>query len=155
MNSNFAQRVSVLIDYVCNTYAFALLCVGAVLLLWYLGYDSLAFTVGLALFVVVVVVHILKLTIRAKRLDGALVETRLGAFPSGHAAASASIAVLVPYTASVIEPSAVLPLGFFVALVALLVSISRVVVRAHTPFQVFVGALLGVVLPIATIFVAA
>ena len=144
-----------LIDKVGNTYIFACFCIVAIAALWYVGYGSLAFTVALALFIVVVVVNVLKLTIRAKRLDGALVETKLGAFPSGHAAASASLAVLVPYSASIIEPSAVLPLGIFVGLIALLVSISRVVVRAHTPLQVFAGAILGVALPIVTIFVAA
>lgn len=147
--------MSVLIDHVGNTYIFACFCIMAIIALWYFGYGSLAFTVGLALIVVVVVVNALKLIIRTKRLDGALVKTALGAFPSGHAAASASLAVLIPYTASVIEPSVVLPLGLLVALIAITVSISRVVVRAHTPFQVFVGAILGVVLPVATIFIAA
>ncbi len=149
------ELAAVLIDRVGNTYIFACFCVVSIIALWYFGYGSLAFTVGLALIVVVVVVNALKLAIRAKRLDGALVKTKLGAFPSGHAAASASLVVLVPYSATVIEPSVALPLGFFVALIALLVSISRVVVRAHTPSQVLAGAILGIALPIATIFVAA
>jgi len=72
------------------------------------------------------------------------------AFPSGHVAAAAHIATMVPYT----FPYPVAPLPFWLVvgtLVAftLVVALSRLTLRVHTLLQVSAGLMIGVAIPLA------
>jgi membrane-associated phospholipid phosphatase len=72
------------------------------------------------------------------------------AFPSGHVAAAAHIAAMVPYTFP--YPAAPLPFWLVVLVLVvftLVVALSRLTLRVHTLTQVLAGLLIGVGVPLA------
>jgi membrane-associated phospholipid phosphatase len=72
------------------------------------------------------------------------------AFPSGHVAAAAHIAAMVPYT----FPYSAAPLPFWLVVgvltaFVLIVALSRLTLRVHTLVQVLAGLSIGVAVPLA------
>lgn len=100
------------------------------------------------------IVAFIKLTYPVPRRKDALVH--LGnnrAFPSGHAASSALVSIIVPYTlAQTLSLATVGILAALFAFGAVVVAASRLTLRVHTATQVVVGLVLGVLLPLACIY---
>ena len=61
-----------------------------------------------------------------------------GGMPSGHAAVAFSVWIAVTYITEAFFPS------FLVFILAILIAQSRVAIGAHSPWEVFLGALLGI-----------
>ncbi len=99
------------------------------------------------------IVQALKLMTRVARPDGRLVTPAGHAFPSGHAAASTFLAVMVPTLMSSVagQSLTLLTLIIFVTLAAL-ICWSRLAIKVHTPLQVAAGMLLGFLIPTLFMF---
>lgn len=105
--------------------------------------------------VVFIAVGVLKLTTRVPRRSDALVAMNNAnrAFPSGHAASSAFVAMMVPYTLStVLSIGAIAVLAALLAFASVTVAASRLTLRVHTVTQVAVGLAIGMVLPLVSIY---
>ena len=101
------------------------------------------------------VVGVLKLVCRVERRKDALVKlnSKKRAFPSGHAASSALIAIIVPYTLSnTLTLTMVGVTAGVLAIGAVLVSASRLTLKVHTRFQIAVGLAIGIAGPLLCIY---
>ena len=123
----------------------------ALILYMYNLYDgALIFLISLA--ILLVTVGALKLITRIKRPPDALRRATWGAFPSGHAASTAFIAIMVPYTlAESFQWEYVVAIAAVLSLIAVIVALSRMVLHVHTTFQVAVGLALGIGIPLTCI----
>lgn len=131
-----------------TTRAFILLSIVAPLLLLLSGDQRNAYFVALSAASVGGVVFALKRVARIGRPHDAHIYVHSSSFPSGHAAASWALATvvygLVPYdtTIGLITIAAVV-------ILAVLISISRIVLKVHRVHEVLIGTLIGIVLPLA------
>lgn len=93
----------------------------------------------------IVSVQLVKNFFQIARPEGAFIETSGYAFPSGHAAGSLFLALVICSFAS--QLSSPLRYGVYIAagLAALTIGISRMHFGVHTPFQIAVGFLFGAV----------
>jgi undecaprenyl-diphosphatase len=91
----------------------------------------------------------LKAVFAIARPDGGLIEVTGYAFPSGHAAGSAFLALALCHLAR--KANRAVRYGIYAAafLFAILVGTSRIVYMVHTPFQVLGGFLLGALFALA------
>lgn len=94
---------------------------------------------------------ILKETLRIPRPENALIEVAGYALPSGHASGSAFLALCICYLARNFKKPLRYSIYIGAVLITLAVGISRIQFGVHTPFQVGVGYLLGIVWAIAFI----
>lgn len=87
--------------------------------------------------------NFLKEALRVARPDGALIEVTGYAFPSGHAAGSAFLALVVAYLARRFQN----PMRYVVlataVFAALAIGASRIAYQVHTPLQVAAGFVVG------------
>lgn len=98
---------------------------------------------------------ILKITFRVCRPVDASYELESFAFPSGHAAGAWFLAFMGAYLLYPFSPFWLwaLVLGLSMVLAAL-VSVSRVVLRVHTTFQVLIGITIGIFTPLLVVLYA-
>lgn len=139
------RRSALFIHHVGTTAFFYILSVLTILLLLLFNFrkEALLFTVGLVTFSVVVAV--LKNIVKAPRPENATVFIKDPAFPSGHAAGSTYYAVSASiFFFNQTEVDVALFLSLFFILLAAIISVTRVVLRVHTTFQVLVGAVIGI-----------
>lgn len=152
MLSNWWMSLSLYIEEV-TPLRFFLYCAAYALALSVLGksIDSVLFL--FSLLSVYGVVYILKVTTRVKRRTDARItlDHPDRAFPSGHAAAVAFLIPAITYTAPWGMPVATVLVTCVLASVVIL---SRLSLRVHTVFQVIVGALIGVAVPVILISLA-
>lgn len=112
--------------------------------------DALLFV--LAFVVTFGLVGILKLIFHTPRPAHPKVPTWGSAFPSGHAAGGTFFAVMLSYYAfRAFETDTALFVGIVLVVLAALVAVSRVFLRAHTAFQVAIGVLIGLLVPLTLI----
>ena len=97
-------------------------------------------------------VQLLKVTLQVPRPPEGLIEVSGYAMPSGHAAGSAFIAILIIYLSRRYRLPVFYSIAAVVALLALLITASRVFYQVHTVPQVLIGAFLGLVFGCAYIF---
>ena len=113
-------------------------------------YDALIFSCSAC--ALVVIVAILKILTNVARPKERLLELGWAAFPSGHAAGSMFLTVLIPYYALQIN----FTLGMFLLLLGVVltaaISAGRLVIRVHTKVQVIAGLLTGVLVSTWTIY---
>ncbi|MEK7531085.1 MAG: phosphatase PAP2 family protein [Patescibacteria group bacterium] len=123
----------------------------ALILYIYNLYDgALIFLISLV--ILLVVVGALKLITRVQRPPDAMRPATWSAFPSGHAASVAFIAIMVPYTlAQSFQWEYVILIAAILSLIAVIVALSRMVLHVHTTFQVAVGLALGIGIPLTCI----
>lgn len=120
--------------------------------LWF-GYQKNAFLFVFGLVVTVGIVGVLKYSLRIARPRNALIKVETPAFPSGHAAGSVFFALSTSYFSfQYIEFVLALLFTAFTLSIAGAVSASRVMLRAHTSLQVFVGVFIGVAVPLTIFF---
>ena len=119
------------------------------LLFLFLGYVSETLLFFIALVLTVSLVGLLKIIFRVARPKNAAFVIRSFSFPSGHAAGVVFLAFGILYlVSSVVSPTTLAGLALaFIPFVAL-VAWSRVALHVHTVFQVFVGLLIGVSIPL-------
>lgn len=94
---------------------------------------------------VIIVVNLIKGVLRIPRPENALIEVTGYAFPSGHAAGAAFLALVVAFLARKLA----LPLRFAIVaasiLAALTIGASRIALHVHTLPQVAAGFVVGVI----------
>jgi membrane-associated phospholipid phosphatase len=111
---------------------------------------ALIFLISLA--VLLVTVGGLKVITNVKRPPDALRPAAMGAFPSGHSATAAFIAIMVPYTlADSVSFTTTAIVALVLGTIAILVALSRMVLHVHTTFQVLVGLIIGIGIPLICI----
>lgn len=146
------QQIALKVHALFTTPVFYIFCCGAIVALFFLGktFEAEVFLTSLILMSVIVVG--LKVITHVPRPVGRIVEEKGYAFPSGHSAASAFLAVMMPYSfASAVNlPSlVVISLGFL--LLAVVIVLSRLILKVHTPLQVVAGVLIGALVPLVLI----
>lgn len=115
--------------------------------------EALLFSVSFTVMLLVVVV--LKHITHVERPKERLVDEPGGSFPSGHAAATAFLAIMMPFLAShVLNEKYVLGVTIFFLALTLLVSASRLLLRVHTMYQIAVGLIIGALVPMMTIVIS-
>jgi membrane-associated phospholipid phosphatase len=126
----------------------------ALILYIYNLYDgALIFLISLA--ILLCTVGALKLITRVKRPPDAMRRATWAAFPSGHAASTAFIAIMVPYTlAESFQWEYVIAISAGLSVITVVVALSRMVLHVHTTFQVIVGLALGIGIPLTCIIFA-
>ena len=124
---------------VAVAYALVLLALGKTI-------DSLVFFS--ALFAVITIVYILKVSTRMPRPASARVESRtpVHAFPSGHAALIAFLVPTVTYTAPWGAPTVT---ATALAGIAFVVVLTRLYLKVHRPYEVLAGLVIGAGVPLA------
>ena len=134
---------------------FVFLCMLFVSVLLYTKRKREAAIFSVAFIATVLIVTILKYTFAVQRPEAALITLTDYAFPSSHAAFSAFLATMLGWldvhTRQYSRIHAYFFFGFFYVL-ALMVALSRLVIGVHTPFQITVGFLLGVLIPLVVIY---
>lgn len=118
-----------------------------------LEHPALAFFFTMVL--VLGVVAVIKLATKVRRPDDCLVELEHNdrAFPSGHVASAAFVATMVTHTFPHLSTVEQYLLGALLFVLAVVVALSRLALRAHTVTQVFVGFLIGILIPLTVITV--
>lgn len=129
---------------------FFLYCTVYTLVLFTLGNGVNSILLIVSLLGAYAVVYILKVTIRVQRRKDARIKLDHTdrAFPSGHAAAVAFLIPALTYTAPWGMPIATLVVT---SVLACIVILSRLSLRAHTLGQVFTGAVIGILIPLTLI----
>jgi len=88
----------------------------------------------------------LKIIFAVERIPGGRLPVDSYAFPSGHAAASAFLAVIaLGYVQGIANPWQRFGLSLVTIGLAIAIGASRVVYTVHTPLQVLAGAIIGIV----------
>lgn len=133
-----------LFTVIASTEGFLIAIAGITALLFVYKKRRHAFALLLSTSVLVLSVSALKEIFRVARPSSPLVETTGYAFPSGHAAGStflALVVILLTRNLSPIPRYAVMALSIVAAGA---ISISRVTYHVHTPFQVLAGCAIAV-----------
>ena len=99
-------------------------------------------------------VQFLKVWLQVPRPSEALIEVAGYGMPSGHAAGSAFLTLLVIHLSSKFRLPAFYAVIVFVLLLAVFISASRIYFQVHTLSQVLIGSLLGVTFGLIYIFVS-
>ncbi len=100
------------------------------------------------------IVALLKITLRIPRPEGRHINPSGHAFPSGHAASATFLAIMVPYVLDpLVSSGTARAIQAALVLIAAVVAVSRVVLRAHTTLQVAAGIMLGVLIPLEIILI--
>jgi undecaprenyl-diphosphatase len=157
MSETFAVTTSLIINTYTPPWAYTVLCliIAAVLLYFRKTYEAVIFLTG---FIATSgLVFILKHTFTVPRPSNALIEFNGYAFPSSHAALAIFLAVnliWILFRKNKLSPKARPAVAVTLLSLALLVGFSRIVIHAHTPFQVLVGFMVGAVVPLSVIYLA-
>lgn len=116
--------------------------------------DAAVFSIALVL--TAVIVWAAKLMFAVPRPEDALVVLTSYAFPSGHAAGGAFLAVMLSWlyirrkkttTLHILVVCSFVLLGF-------MLGYSRLLINVHTPFQVLTGFLLGAAIPLIVVWIS-
>ena len=99
-------------------------------------------------------VQLLKVTLQIPRPPEALIEVSGYGMPSGHAAGSAFLAVLIIYLSRRLHLPVFYSVAGLVLLLSVLISASRIYYQVHTLPQVLAGVLLGIVFACIYIYVS-
>jgi undecaprenyl-diphosphatase len=150
----FLVRASLFIHVATPPLFFVVLCALVVVALVYTKrtYEATLFTI--AFLCTTVTILLLKHLFAVARPADALVVLTDYAFPSSHAAFSAFLATMIPWlflrSASYTRVKLYV-LSVSVFTLAGIITVSRLIIGVHTPFQVAVGFLLGVLIPLTVI----
>lgn len=148
-NMDLKTRIAYTAHIIGTPTFFFVLSIAIVLFLILAGeiYDATLFLT--ALIAVSGLAGILKVIFRVARPMDAMFELSSFAFPSGHSAGIAFLMVGILY---LVKGTVSDVLFWLIALLLLgivaIVAMSRVILRVHTPFQVFVGLSIGYILSI-------
>lgn len=94
-------------------------------------------------------IYFFKNSLMVERPENALIEIDGYALPSGHSAMSIFLGI-ISYKLFIkhLKKKYRLPLIFGVIILVLSIGLSRIYFGVHTPFQVFIGFLMGAIVPI-------
>lgn len=155
MSSLISVPFAITIHDYTHSIVFACLCVLIAGLLFYSNKRYSAVIFFISFVVTAGFVVILKQVLAVPRPEEALIEIIGYALPSNHAALSVFLATSltwVLFTDTKFTKTAASSLSALLFLLALVITLSRLTLHVHTPFQVIVGALLGITIPLLTIF---
>lgn len=117
--------------------------------LFFLGQRIEAEIFLISITIMTILVMALKLATRVPRPERHIVKEKGYSFPSGHAAASAFLAVIMPFSFfNLLNVRALYSIVLGFLFLAVLISVSRLVLRVHTPLQVGVGVCIGAFVPL-------
>lgn len=102
----------------------------------------------------IVIVNVLKETLQVPRPDTTLIETTGYAFPSGHAAGSLFLALVISFLCRKLTKPARYAVTFLALAFALTVGWSRTVLMVHTPLQVAAGFAIGLIFALLYIWLS-
>jgi undecaprenyl-diphosphatase len=102
----------------------------------------------------VLTLNILKESFKIPRPENALIEVTGYALPSGHAAGTLFLALLVIFLSRKQRRAVRYFIGFVALTSALAIGASRVAYQVHTPFQVFAGFVVGALFALLFIYTA-
>lgn len=143
------KKIMLFIHSIFTTPVFYVFSGSMIFSLFFLGQKAEAKIFLISLTIMTVLVMALKLATRVPRPLGHIVKEKGYSFPSGHAAASAFLAVLMPFSFfNLLGAGALYSLTLGFLFLALLISTSRLVLRVHTPLQVGVGVCIGAFVPL-------
>lgn len=155
MIETFIVTTSLFINTYTPPWAYITLClvIGAILIYYRKVYEAVVFSIGFILTSGLVLT--LKQIFAVPRPSNALIEFNGYAFPSNHSALAVFLAINIIWVvsrANKFTKRYQLILGLFLLLLALVVGASRVIIHAHTPLQVLVGFMIGIIVPLSLIY---
>ena len=153
----FAITTSLIINTYTPPWAYITLCLITAAALFYYRktYEGVIFIIGLI--ATSGLVFILKQSFAIPRPNNALVEFNGFAFPSSHAAMAVFLAINLIWILSrhrMLSQDARQMIILALLTLALIVGLSRIVIHAHTTFQVLVGFIIGAIVPLSLIYFA-
>ena len=137
------QKAGLYLDSLANVPLFIAITCVLVFFLYYKGHEKDAELFLASAGTLMLLVGTLKILTNKPRPKNSLVDVPWPAFPSGHAAVSAFLAISIPYFALPKSEMLAVALGLLGILATSVVSLNRLVIRVHTRTQVAAGILLG------------
>lgn len=149
------QSVSLYIHYLTPDSVFWILAVLILAVLVYRSYryEAIVFTTSLIL--TTATIGVMKISFAVARPVDVMVNVSSYAFPSGHAGSSMFLAVMGSWLVYRTSKKHIYVLYFVFFTLAFLIGLSRVFIHAHTPLQVEAGFVIGILVPLATIWLFA
>ncbi|TAJ15857.1 phosphatase PAP2 family protein [Patescibacteria group bacterium] len=149
------RKAAFFVHAIGTTMVFCVFSAGVVLLLMLSSHYREAIIFFVSFSVMFLVVVILKNVTHVERPKERLVNEVGGSFPSGHAAATAFLAIMMPFLASqIFGERYVLGITLLFLTLASIVSASRLLLRVHTMYQIAAGLMIGALVPMIVIIIS-
>ncbi len=155
MDTLVPLHIALAIHYYSPELVFGVFSVCVVLTLLFVHFRRDALIFMISLIVTASLGLLLKFIFAVPRPEGALVPITGYAFPSNHAALSMFFAFMFSwfiYEHVHIKQLYVLGLQTLVFIPAIIVALSRLTIHVHTPFQILVGSLIGILVPFSLLY---
>lgn len=144
----YLEKISLLIHKVTKPKYFLLFCLLITFVFSYYGFNREATLFISSSITTLLIVIILKKITDTKRPSDAKVKDINTGFPSGHSAVAMCLAIIFSHFLQEFEIRNADLLSDLLIVLAILVGISRLILRVHTFLQVIAGLLIGALIPL-------